>query len=327
MDEDDKLLDNPNIDHAPERAAGESRMELVPTYALYGESEQTHLDHWLHCEPIAARSARFDWEIRPHRHRDFFQILHIFRGGGAAVLEDGAAPLVPPVAVTIPPRAVHGFRFSRDVEGSVITLLADRAERMLQSSPTLRATMSRPRIAPLGDNRAASETVARGVAAAACEYAGGAPGRDALIEAHLSIVLLTLGRLVCATVAPDDPAAGRLGRRAAQFRSLLDHEYRRRRPVAYYAERLAVSETHLNRICRRAFGQSALDVINARVVLEATRDLTFTLMSVKEIAFRLGFQDPAYFTRFFTRHVGLTPSRFQGAAQRRAGGADQRSGR
>jgi AraC family transcriptional activator of pobA len=326
MDEDDKLLDNPNIGGAPERIARESRMESVPTYALYGESEQTHLDHWLHCESIAARSARFEWEIKPHRHRDFFQILHIAGGGGAAMLEDGAAPLVPPVAVTIPPRAVHGFRFSRDVEGSVITLLADRAERMLLASPMLRAALTQPRVAPLGDDEAASETVARGVAAAAREYAGGAPGRDALIEAHLSIVLLTLGRLICATVAPDDPAAERLGRRATQFRMLLDREYRRRRPVAYYAERLAVSETHLNRICQRAFGRSALDVINARVVLEATRDLTFTLMSVKEVAFTLGFEDPAYFTRFFTRHVGLTPSRFQGVAQRRSS-ADQRAGR
>jgi AraC family transcriptional regulator, transcriptional activator of pobA len=300
-------------------------MESVPTYALYGESEQTHLDHWMHCESIAARSARFDWRIKPHRHRDFFQILHLSGGSGAADLDDGAAPLIPPVAVTIPPRAVHGFRFSRDVEGNVITLLADRAERMLQPSAILRAALAQPRIAPLGDG-AISDTVALGVSAVAREYASGAPARDALIEAHLSIVLLTLGRLVCTTVAPDDPSAGRLGRRAAQFRMLLDREYRRRRPVAYYAERLAMSETHLNRICRRAFGQSALDVINARVILEATRELTFTLMSVKEVAFTLGFQDPAYFTRFFTRHVGLTPSRFQGAAQRRAGRADQRSG-
>jgi AraC family transcriptional activator of pobA len=325
MDENNKLLDNSTIGCAPERAAGESPMESVPTYALYGESEQTHLDHWLHCESIAARSARFDWEIRPHRHRDFFQILHISRGGGAAMLEDVAAPLVPPVAVTVPPRAVHGFRFSRDVEGSVITLLADRAGRMLSPSPMLRAALTRPCVAPLGDDGAADETVARGIAAAAREYAGGAPGRDALIEAHLSIVLLTLGRLVRATVAPDDPAAGRLGRRAAQFRMLLDREYRRRRPIAWYAERLAMSETHLNRTCRRAFGRSALDVINARIVLEATRDLTFTLMSVKEVAFTLGFEDPAYFTRFFTRHVGLTPSRFQAIAQRRSS-ADQRSG-
>jgi AraC family transcriptional activator of pobA len=299
-------------------------MEPIPTYALYGESEQIHLDHWLHCETIAVRSARFDWRIKPHRHRAFFQILHISGGSGAAALEDGEAPLVPPVAVTIPPRAIHGFRFSRNVEGNVVTLLADRAERMLQPSPMLRAALSRPRITPLGDDRPTSETIARGLAAAIQEYAGGAPGRDALIEAHLSIVLLTLGRLVAAPVAPGDPAAGRLGRHAAQFRMLLDREYRRRRAVAYYAERLAMSETHLNRICRRAFGQSALDVINARVVLEATRDLTFTLMSVKEIAFALGFEDPAYFTRFFTRRTGMTPSLFQQAAQRRAG-EDQRS--
>lgn len=296
-------------------------MEAVPTYALYGEGQDAFLGHWLHCELIAARSARFNWEIRPHRHLDFFQILHILRGGGAAVLEGGAAPLIPPVAVTVPPRAVHGFRFSPDVEGSVITLLIDRAERLLEKSPVLRAALARPRVVPLGGDEPAGETIARGVAAVAGEFAGGAPARDALIEAHLTIVLLTLGRIVASADAPGDPAADRMGRRATQFRILLDRDYRRHRTVAYYAERLAVSETHLNRICRRAFGRSALGVINARVVLEATRDLTFALMSVKEIAFTLGFEDPAYFTRFFTRQVGLTPTRFQDVSRRRSGAA------
>ncbi len=303
-------------------------MEPVPTYALYGESEQALLGHWLHCESVAARSARFNWEIGPHRHRDFFQILYISGGSGAAALEGGAAPLVPPVAVTIPPRAVHGFRFSQDIEGSVITLLTDRAERILQASPILRAAMTGPRVVPLGGDGAAGETVARGVTSAAREFAGDAPGRDALIEAHLSVALLTLGRVVSSTVTAGDPSADRVSRRAGQFRMLLDRQYRSHRPVSYYAARLAISETHLNRICRRAFGQSALGVINARIVLEATRDLTFTLMSVKEIAFTLGFDDPAYFTRFFTRHVGLTPTRFQEVSRRRsgAGGAGQRSG-
>ena len=97
-------------------------MEPAPTYALYGESERTD-PRYADREFIAARSARFDWEIRPHRHREFFQILHIARGGRLAVLQDRETPLVPPVAAaTIPAPAVHGFRFSRDVEGSIVML-------------------------------------------------------------------------------------------------------------------------------------------------------------------------------------------------------------
>ena len=54
-----------------------------------------------------------------------------------------------------------------------------------------------------------------------------------------------------------------------------------------------------------------MGAISQRIVLEATRDLTFTVLSVKEIAYSLGFDDPAYFTRFFTKHTGLTPTQFR----------------
>ena len=83
------------------------------------------------------------------------------------------------------------------------------------------------------------------------------------------------------------------------------------RMVAFYAGRLGVSETHLNRICRAAFGTSALGAITRRLMLEATRDLTFTTMSVKEVAYSLGFEDPAYFTRAFLRATGETPGAFR----------------
>jgi len=295
-------------------------MEAVPTYALYGEGDETFFGQWLHCESISERSSRFDWEIRPHRHQDFFQILHICRGNGNAGLEGLSTRLDPPVAVTVPPRAVHGFRFSEDIEGSVITLVIDRVERMLQASPELCAVLARPCVAPLGGDE--GETVLRSIAAVAAEFAGSAPGRDGLIEAHLAIVLMTLGRVVSTTVIKKNPSDDRVGRRASEFRILLDRQYRSHRSVGYYADRLAVSETHLNRICRSAFGRSALGVINARLVLEATRDLTFTLMSVKQIAHTLGFGDAAYFTRFFTRHVGLTPTRFREVSRRRSAADD-----
>ena len=81
-----------------------------------------------------------------------------------------------------------------------------------------------------------------------------------------------------------------------------------------------MSQTHLNRLCRAAFNESALGVINRRLVLEATRDLTFTFMSVKEIATSLGFADAGYFSRFFTRHAGVSPTQFRAAQQQRREG-------
>ncbi|HTP81825.1 MAG TPA: helix-turn-helix domain-containing protein [Alphaproteobacteria bacterium] len=284
-------------------------LDTVPTYALYGEAAEKAREQWLHCESIATRSALYDWQIKAHRHQHFFQFLHIGRGAADIFLGGRwtAAPI--PAAVTLPPQVVHGFRFAREVEGHVVTVPIEHVERLLEANPRARDWAVRPRVLPLGGHAEASRIAAE-VAALAAEFAGHAAWRSPLIEAHLSAILLLVARLAAADTARESGGSP-LGRHADAFRALVDRHYRRRLPVAYYAAQLGTSQTHLNRICRAAFQDSALGVIDRRVVLEATRDLTFTVLSVKEIAGSLGFDDPAYFSRFFAKHVGVSPARFR----------------
>jgi AraC family transcriptional activator of pobA len=61
-------------------------------------------------------------------------------------------------------------------------------------------------------------------------------------------------------------------------------------------------------------GHSSLEVINARIVHEAQRELVYTRSSIKQVADHLGFVDEAYFTRFFRKHGGLTPREFRARA-------------
>lgn len=61
-------------------------------------------------------------------------------------------------------------------------------------------------------------------------------------------------------------------------------------------------------------GISSLEVINARLVHEAQRDLVYTSSSIKQLADILGFSDEAYFGRFFRKHTGLSPREFRGRA-------------
>jgi AraC family transcriptional activator of pobA len=68
-------------------------------------------------------------------------------------------------------------------------------------------------------------------------------------------------------------------------------------------------------------GHGALAVLHDRIVLEARRELAYTTLSVKQIALDLGFADAGYFTRFFLREAGQTPSAWReaAAAARRTG--------
>jgi AraC family transcriptional activator of pobA len=71
-------------------------------------------------------------------------------------------------------------------------------------------------------------------------------------------------------------------------------------------------------VCLAATGQSPIQLIHARIVLEAKRQLHYTDRPINEIAFALGFDDPAYFTRFFTRLSGASPRAFRRKGPERA---------
>lgn len=82
-----------------------------------------------------------------------------------------------------------------------------------------------------------------------------------------------------------------------------------------YAQLLHLSANHLNTIIKEQSGKTVLQHLHARQLLEAKRLLYHTDLSVKEIAFELGFQDAAYFTRFFKRLTGTTPLAYRATSE------------
>ncbi len=285
-------------------------MAQVPTFALYGEAGLPRDADVLHCETIQARSRLHDYRIDPHRHEHLFQTLFVAGGGGTAVLDGSAARLVPPCLVLVPPLVVHAYSFSHNVEGFVLTLHLPHVADILRACPEVLAGLSRPRVVAL-TGRAAAAAVAAGLAAVAGEFAGRAAGRRAMIEAQLAIVWLTAHR---AELRPPEVTAAAHGRgigHVIRLREMIDREFRTRLPVAAYARRLGVSPAHLRRLCRAHLGATPLDAVNARVVLEAKRLLVFTTLGVKQVAAEVGFDDHAYFSRFFQRQTGLAPTAFR----------------
>jgi AraC-like DNA-binding protein len=86
--------------------------------------------------------------------------------------------------------------------------------------------------------------------------------------------------------------------------------------LADYAAALNVSESRLRTACLQVTGGPPLKLVHAGLLLEAKRQLRYTGASVSEIAYELGFSDPAYFTRFFSRRTGVSPSEFRSRSSR-----------
>jgi AraC family transcriptional activator of pobA len=286
----------------------------VPVYDLYGETRPWAAPEILHCEPIAERSARHHWAIRPHRHDRLFQILFLRSGDAEIALDTIHRQGRGPLAVLVPARAVHGFAFSPDVDGHVITLPDSAVARLAPLSGNA-GTWREADVVDLASLPERQPEVDRLVAAVAREFLGAEAGRGRMLESLASQLLVTLCRCRADTERDrTEPRQLKSESRVSRFYGLVEEYYRSGRPVAAYAARLGISSVQLNRSLQTSVGKSALAVIHDRLILEAKRNLLYTGLSVSGIAELLGFEDAAYFSRFFSRHVGRSPRRFRSAA-------------
>ena len=96
-----------------------------------------------------------------------------------------------------------------------------------------------------------------------------------------------------------------------EFKIAVEKKYKEEHSVQFFAELLNTQTRPLNTVVRKFVELSAGEIIQERIVLEAQRSLYHETKSIKEICFELGFEDPAYFTRFFKKHTGLSPQAFK----------------
>ncbi len=96
-----------------------------------------------------------------------------------------------------------------------------------------------------------------------------------------------------------------------RLRELIEDFFWEEKSVAFYADKLHISIGHLNKLCRKNLQLSPGQLIQQRTLLEAKRLLKSTDLSIKEIAFKLGFIDSSYFTNFFKQHTQLNPKQFR----------------
>jgi AraC family transcriptional activator of pobA len=282
----------------------------VPTYGLYGEVSEAVPDFWIHTESIAERSSRYNWEIKQHRHENFFQILQIRGGTGDATVDGNVCRLSPGTIVLIPENVSHGFRFSKDIDGQIITALTERLPINKRMDTRLRGFVSRPRLIELSPEDPDRDYLIATLDRIQGELANGFGAREGLVGAYLEIAL-TLAATAELTDQTEDGAATRDITRISRLNQLIGLHFREHLPVDFYARELNVSVTHLNRITKAQTGRTMNELLSDKIISQAKRDLVFTIMTAQEVAYTLGFADPAYFTRFFSRETGDTPRQFR----------------
>jgi AraC-like DNA-binding protein len=96
-----------------------------------------------------------------------------------------------------------------------------------------------------------------------------------------------------------------------KFETLIEKEYHLSRNVTDYANQLQITYKHLNEICKRFTFKTAKEFIDDYVILEIKRKLCLTSLSIKEICFESGFDEPTNFLKYFKNITGETPLEFK----------------
>jgi AraC family transcriptional activator of pobA len=292
------------------------RAARMPTFALYGEAGAAD-PRLLHVESIASRSRLYGWEIDPHVHRGLHQILWLRTGRVDAVLDESRIDWEGPLFFAIPPGAVHAYRFSPGAEGFVLTVnatvLAEGDGR--EAGAALDALFTAPRGLRLD---ASSPEVARLHALFESLDAEISAAERAAGPVPMWLARAIVWRLAQQAEWLQRATPHRQASRHSLYTRwlvLLEANYRAHWPVARYARQLGLSAERLNRIVRAETGHAAQRLIHDRLAREATRWLVHVPLPVSQLAFELGFDDPAYFCRFFKRHTGLSPRAYRPRAQ------------
>lgn len=102
-----------------------------------------------------------------------------------------------------------------------------------------------------------------------------------------------------------------------KFKQLIEENYKTEKSVSPYANMLNINPSCLNEITKRTTGITAGELIRNRVIDETKKLLYSSSISGKEIAFQLGFDDPAYFSRFFRKYTGLTLKEFRANSRKK----------
>lgn len=279
----------------------------IPVFKLYGESLDWPTPDLLHCETISKRSREHHWEIKPHRHADLCQLLFVHQGQAELEIEGQRTVLAESAVQILPPLSVHGFRFSEDIEGYVVTLAAPL---MAHLQAQLRHSVNALAVAESYPSGADGEYLNRLFSALQREYQSREPAREMLMHAQVSMILVWVSRQ-----AIHKRSASQRPQRAREYFNgyiqLVEAHFREHVKVEDLAHKLGISVSHLNGTCRELAGQPALQIMHERQLLEAKRLLTYTSMTIYEISDSLGFSDPTNFTRLFRRRVGISPKAFR----------------
>jgi AraC family transcriptional activator of pobA len=252
--------------------------------------------------------------VQPHRH-DYHELIFVAGGSGEHLIDGCRTPIEAPSISIIGRGKVHQFIHAEDLRGGVLrftdAVLHGGSERI--ASGWLLAGRG-GRTVPMPAESCDTMTPLFRAIAEESERAPDPYSAD-VIRHLIATILLWTERWY---------DAGREERREGddlevqllrRFTEQLERDFAAHHDARHYADALALPGPALSRTLTRLTGRSTKELVTERVMVEAARLLRYTDLTVGQIAYRVGFTDPLYFSRAFKRQTGSSPQSYREAVR------------
>lgn len=243
----------------------------------------------------------------PHRH-DFFQLTLVTKGIGWHEIDFKKYKITGKKLFFMKPGQVHSWQLNKKSQGFVVEFTMDSLSRSIE------AQAGRLPLHTFADNITIKGPSAWMETVSICEimereFDRKSNNYEVALEGFLVGLLAGLSRF------NESISSIKTNSIVERFQSLVNDKYKKEHTVQFYARALNMTPKSLTVKVGRTLGKSAMDVIQGRILLEAKRLLSYSDMSVAETGYILGFEDANYFTRFFKKLMGLSPTQFRDRVQ------------
>ncbi|HSJ02579.1 MAG: helix-turn-helix domain-containing protein [Verrucomicrobium sp.] len=286
----------------------------IPLHPLSDYSPQMSAGQGIYVGRFEEAISRLPNRLKMHRH-EYFEVFWL-EGGAEHFNDFQTFTIDEPTLIMVSPGQVHNWYRAERLRGPMVCFTQEFFDGGAPPpSPLLKHSFWFPNGQPpvLRVPEADRAGITGLFEYLEKEFQGKATRHEDLLAAVLRVLFIKIDRAYEQVAPAEIPC--RASSLVREFRLSLEKNFSELTTVAAYAKQLKVTADHLSEAVKDKTGLAAGDLIRQRMLLEAQRLLAHTELAVAEIAYRLSFQDPAYFSRFFRRLTGASPGEFRERVQ------------